>query len=345
MPVHDEIREIAALLPRTTPGAAATARLVHDRRFVHACSLAGFDITVSHGRSMPPAPLYRLELRCDAGTAHVTTTAPDAASLALLADGRLSHPILEAGLDVALAPMLDALRALGFAGMRAVALHRLDQAPACDAWAVVRHEDGELATIALPELPDGMQRGLGELLRSTPVLPNRTIREGVSLRGAVELASRPLRRSLLTTLAVGDVLLLNVAEQEPDTPCQVRFGIPGCRRWTAVAHIQEDTITLQGAAAMAHDDFDDDMPEAMTDGTVGLNDLEIPVRFEIETVRMALQDLESMLPGAVIPLASPLSTAALRLVAGGRTIGHAELVAVGDRLGARILHIATQQGE
>ena len=74
-------------------------------------------------------------------------------------------------------------------------------------------------------------------------------------------------------------------------------------------------------------------------------DLEVPVRFEVDTVALSLAQLESMAHGYVIELAAPLASAPLRLVACGRVIGTAELVAVGDRLGARITHLAARDAQ
>ena len=70
-----------------------------------------------------------------------------------------------------------------------------------------------------------------------------------------------------------------------------------------------------------------------------INDLTIHVRFEIETVAMALSDIVSIKPGYVIELNTPIAGAAIRLVACGEIVGHAELVAVGGQLGARITYM------
>ena len=74
-------------------------------------------------------------------------------------------------------------------------------------------------------------------------------------------------------------------------------------------------------------------------------DLAVPVRFEVDTVALPLAQLESRGHGYVIELAAPLASAPLRLVACGRVIGTAELVAVGDRLGARITHMDRRDAE
>ena len=67
--------------------------------------------------------------------------------------------------------------------------------------------------------------------------------------------------------------------------------------------------------------------------------------FEVDTAAVPLSQLESLGQGYVIELAAPLASAPVRLVACGRVIGLAELVAVGDRLGARITHLAPRDAE
>ena len=81
---------------------------------------------------------------------------------------------------------------------------------------------------------------------------------------------------------------------------------------------------------------DPDLNEADEAPPDTLGDMDIAVHFELDTVAMPLCDLEAIGPGYVIELATPLSAACVRLVACGQVIGHAELVAVGEQLGARI---------
>ena len=84
----------------------------------------------------------------------------------------------------------------------------------------------------------------------------------------------------------------------------------------------------------------DTLPPAATASTAdSLGELELPLRFEIETVSIALADLEAIEPGYVIEFDTPVSQARLRLVSCGLVIGEADLIAVGNRLGARITHL------
>jgi type III secretion protein Q len=59
-------------------------------------------------------------------------------------------------------------------------------------------------------------------------------------------------------------------------------------------------------------------------------------------VPIALSELAAIEPGYVVQLATPVAQARLRLVACGQVIGHAEMVAVGDHLGARIIRMVAR---
>ncbi|WP_206956918.1 type III secretion system cytoplasmic ring protein SctQ [Trinickia acidisoli] len=71
-----------------------------------------------------------------------------------------------------------------------------------------------------------------------------------------------------------------------------------------------------------------------------IGDLELPVQFEIDTLAIPLSQLSAIGPGYVIEFPVPFRDAKLRLVAHGSTIGHGELVTVGDHLGVRIVRMA-----
>lgn len=66
----------------------------------------------------------------------------------------------------------------------------------------------------------------------------------------------------------------------------------------------------------------------------------MPVAFEIDSTRMRLDELAALDTGAVIELDVALMDASVRLVCHGQTVGHGQLVAIGERLGVRILGMA-----
>ena len=84
------------------------------------------------------------------------------------------------------------------------------------------------------------------------------------------------------------------------------------------------------------------VPEAAAPASspIGVNELEIPINFEIETATLTVSDLASIKPGYVLELPVPARASTVRLVAYGQVVGHGELVTVGEQLGVRI----TQMG-
>jgi type III secretion protein Q len=343
MPTADDARSLDAVLPRLMPAAAATSRLLHDRRFRQALALARPAVRLMESHAIPAGPLYQLKLVCDAGEVNVTLGVPGTVSLQILADGQLTPPLQQAGLEAALGPALDALQSIGLTGMRAEGIQ-----PAPHGfpgpWLVIRQDDKAVANVSLPALSDPIQQLLKERIKSVTTQEGRGLRRVLALRGAVELAARPVRRVLVPTLAPGDVLLLGSDDEDARAACRVRFGTPGGMRWTANVHVSDDAITLQGEPAMTADVTDAPAADPYGAQSAKLDDIEIPVRFEVETALVPLHELENLLPGAVIPLAAPLNGATLRLVAAGLQIGRAELIVVGDHLGARILSIGRAEG-
>jgi type III secretion protein Q len=364
---------IAGRLPRWTPGAARAARLLHDRRLLAAWRArdAGIDIVALH--EAPAEPIHRLRLESDLGGFELLLCAPRAfgsdttppgamalaATLAEHGTDGLSPALQQLAAEALFGPALEGLRALGLAGLAASALGPAPPAAAeaiGGPWCALRGESGERLRFALGELPARAADALCDALRGLAGPP--ALRGALALRGSAVLSSRRVARAVLASLAPGDVLLLPGAGDAPDGAsapapashgCEVRFGVPGRCQWRADAFVGERSITLQGAPRMSDDAREEDKGDqddaAAADGGIGLEQLDILVRFEIETVAVPLSALEAMAPGAVIELATPLASARLRLVACGRVIGEADLVAVGDRLGARITRMGASDAD
>ena len=71
-----------------------------------------------------------------------------------------------------------------------------------------------------------------------------------------------------------------------------------------------------------------------------IGELDLPVQFEIDTLALPLSQLAALRRGYVIELDTPVTDARIKLVAHGQTIGHGELVSVGEHLGIRITGMA-----
>ena len=68
-------------------------------------------------------------------------------------------------------------------------------------------------------------------------------------------------------------------------------------------------------------------------------DLEVDLHIELQVLSTPLGELAAMQPGYVLELPVLATEACVELVVGGRIYGRAQLVRVGDRLGARILEV------
>jgi type III secretion protein Q len=159
---------------------------------------------------------------------------------------------------------------------------------------------------------------------------------GLRVPGRLRLAVRRWRQDFVESLRTGDTVLIG--------PSTLRT------QW-----IVGTGVTMRGEAEMS---FDTGQVEMQTpyrvvpedpggDGGPGeatLQDLQLPVAFELDTARISLAELAGMQPGYVVELDVPLSDASVRLVCHGQVVGQGQLVMVGDRLGVRIERMGGAHG-
>ena len=67
--------------------------------------------------------------------------------------------------------------------------------------------------------------------------------------------------------------------------------------------------------------------------------LEVDLHLELQVISTPVAELAAMRPGFVLELPMPASEACVDLVINGQVHGRAQLVVVGDRIGARILEL------
>jgi len=336
---HRACAPIETVLPRFDAPAAHASRLLHDQRFVQAWRRVAPGLELVPAAMPPSEPLQRLRVSCDSGVVEILLASRESPAPGMVAGGAASRAAVLQRLaaEALFGTVLRGLQQLGLGGARAVALQPFDAAlepVPPGGWCVARRASGELATFVVREAPAAACVAVrGQLRRG----PGGGPRARLALRGAVTLSQRPVRRALLCSLAPGDVLLMAAGGADTETPgCEVRWGSAGARSWCAPAHVDDSSLTIQGAPHMSDAVQDPGVDLDLPGGDDALGELDIPVRFEVATVPVPLADLEALSPGCVIELSAPLASAPLRLVACGRVVGTAELVAVGDRLGARI---------
>ncbi len=148
----------------------------------------------------------------------------------------------------------------------------------------------------------------------------------LAMRARIRLMVRHWTREVIASLQVGDVVLAG-------TRGHTLIGGVGCTLQAPV-YINPQEFKLQVAEA-PHISSSDETPAAHNSGG-SMENLQLPVAFELDTARISLAELSTMRPGYAIELDVPLLEATVRLVCHGQTLGHGQLVAIGDQLGVRI---------
>ncbi|AKJ27815.1 type III secretion system cytoplasmic ring protein SctQ [Caldimonas brevitalea] len=345
------IKSLEACLPTVTPTAARAARLLHDARLAPWWRELGAAAPPMACRAAPTGPQYRLRIASDAGPVELRLASRHLAGLAVAGAADLSEPLRALAAEALIGPLLQTLAAWGLGATRPVALHAVEPTSAPDAagvWSVVRGAQGTELWLAFETLPRPLAERVGELARRTPTRCE-TLRRRLAMPAAAVLGERPASVALLRSLSPGDVLLLpEPGAGLPGAPCWLRWRTGTAQQLYASARLDTDSLTIEGEPNMADephapytDAIEDEagQPAAMSGP---LDQLDIPVRFEVDTVPVPLAELEALRPGYVVELAASVTAAPLRLTAYGQLIAHAEMVAVGDRLGARITRMVVQ---
>ncbi|MBV4507915.1 type III secretion system cytoplasmic ring protein SctQ [Pseudomonas sp. BW13M1] len=161
-------------------------------------------------------------------------------------------------------------------------------------------------------------------------LPRRPLRERLNIQLNLSLQWRPLELTLhgLRDLGTGDILLLPAG-----TPSSPRLlGVLDGQPW---AELQLDATHLE--LVRMHD-----TPPVTDTPLDALEQLPIPVSFEVGRQTLDLHTLSTLQPGALIELHSPLD-AQVRILANQRCVGTGLLVQIDGRLGVRVDRLLEQQ--
>lgn len=339
---------LSGRLPAMTPAQAQLSRLCFDRRFVEwlRATLGAPALTTVQR----PAPAgWRVEIATAQGDFALALDVADWPALQLafaLEEPATAHAVatlLLSGWGDVLAPALGSCRITGLSphgrgAAQANAASAAGEAPGedvhpapCDKTAVI---EGAATPVALLNASPAVLQRLADVTASSVI--DLTGLARLPLRPRLHLLSRPLPTALLRSLREGDVVLAGEA------PPQLLCGIGVVLRASVSIDLQESTVHV---AEPPH--LTDDPAEPQTDGAASgtapavrsLDALQLPVAFELDTARVSLAELAAMQPGYAVELDVPLSEATVRLTCHGQTLGHGQLVAIGDQLGVRITRL------
>jgi type III secretion protein Q len=338
-------RALAGLLARLSPAQAGLSRLLLDQR-LHTLLRADGSVSVVATSAAPAGDCYELHAHSDLGPIDTLLCVPGLASLAWAAAKDTPAALRPVLASAALEPVVQLAHQLGIAGfeLRGISgpVAGALQSPA-PPWWQLREQGQVLAWFSPLQWPTAAWPALrGKALGMVHTLP-----QGLQLAARVQLWQRRLPLATLRSLQSGDVLLTPwpsaaLTANAAAPAVTLRWGTPGGHGAHARASLAHHLLTLEGPLHMSPDDIDpaqgdqDSITQEAPAEPDTLAAMELPLRFELDTVSIPLADLQAIRPGYVIELPTPLHEATLRLVACGQTVGHAELVAVGDRLGARV---------
>lgn len=156
----------------------------------------------------------------------------------------------------------------------------------------------------------------------------------ITLTPSIVLASRDIPAALLRKAGPGDVFIAGLL------PLAVRWRLGLSRGRAANAMIESLSVAatlttrpLPYEDVMEENDRNIAEPDA-------LDDIEIPVTFEIDAEAIDLATLKDLSPGQIVATRQRLESATVRLRSNGHAIGRGQLVAVGGFLGVRIEQMA-----
>lgn len=348
-------------LPRVDPDLARLTRLLCDARLQtrlrERCGVNKWQVSLgdAHGDA-----LCWIGLQHDGACAWIGLDVAEHPALAAL-DGDESAPLACAVAGLLLTPLIDLLETLGAADTRVVSIGR--RAPA-HRNADGRNDGGDAgdtgAKLALniscvrdtrryvcrlgPAGQSWIDLIERQLTMHRPPLAPRLA--DIRVPGYLLVGEKPLAIATLRRLRPGDVVLRFAApalhELDGTTPAPalaLRWGVPGMHQYVARATLDGSRLVLDTDPAMTYHNDHPGSGAPDADSQTSIDELDLPVKFEIETVNLPLSQLAALRTGYVLELPSTLRDARVRLVSYGQLIGLGELVTVGEQLGVRVVEM------
>ncbi len=336
---------IALALPRIDPEAVHWSRALHDARLGRLIVERWPGVVLAPATAPPiDAEYYVVRLTDGDSTFCVEISGCDHPALAMAARQPDCSGTQRLAAGVFCAAPLELLHNLCLGHWIPTGMTRVNARTAylenefASAWVAVRENGRCLCILRIVCTTASLRRRLQALIDAQLSCDAHLV--SCAVAGRIVLHQHAYPVELFSSLALGDVLLMQpIPDSESGLAVHVQWGAATGRFLQTKAILKANQMQIQAAPGLTADENLQDVAAFEQRSLERIDDLTIPVRFEIETVAMALGDIASIRPGYVIELNTPIASATIRLVACGQVVGHAELVAVGGQLGARITHM------
>lgn len=323
------VRSFADCLPAISTASASASRITFDTRFESWVSdTLGQSAILTKSEALTAENLIRIKLQCAHGLLELgveSTAWPALQFVAELADSTLAV----ASATVMLQPLIDLFRSvLGNALVTDIQLH--ESAPEMVA---CLHTSGY--RIALFAFDAALAQRLSNVWNTEQRRVNSASLLRLRLRSRIILMHRNFPAQALRMLVPGDFILIPEPKLCFGRPYFV-VGYGFTLRAAVIISFKEHAVHIVDTPIVEEED-PTVMPIA---SSASLDDLQLPIGFELDTARVSLSELAGMRPGYAIELDMPLAEAAIRLVCHGQTVGHGQLIAIGERIGVRITRMS-----
>jgi type III secretion protein Q len=165
---------------------------------------------------------------------------------------------------------------------------------------------------------------------------------GLHIRWSAVVGSTALGAGEVRALEEQDIVVIDNATYAADG-LNCWLGAGATRRYAGRAMLRRDgqlqliEFTSKGQVIMANSDAD----AALSD-EIGFEDIPVSLRFELVRWEAPLAELASLRAGAIIDLGQRIDEQSVTVWVEQRCIGKGQLVAVGERLGVRLLSVLAQ---
>lgn len=157
-----------------------------------------------------------------------------------------------------------------------------------------------------------------------------------------EIGRTELTMAELADVVGGDIIAIeHWRAHEQNLLCVAR--VPAAPAWEITGRPSGNRLTVERIREMPLEPTRTDTPSATThdasadDAPRSLDSLAVDLRFELPPTSIPLGELGTLQPGAVIELQQGINQSVIHLVANGMLIGTGQLIAVGQKLGVRVV--------